>query len=47
MVSNTEKSNRLTNGEILIISTAFKHGMACRAVFLNAIEGTVLLTTLE
>jgi hypothetical protein len=53
MGSNTEKSNRLTNGAILIISTFLKHVMSSAveaesgAVFLNAKEGTVLRTTLE
>jgi hypothetical protein len=53
MVSNTYKTNRLTNGAILIISTVLKHVMSSAAeaeigaVFLNAKEGTVLCTTLE
>jgi hypothetical protein len=53
MVSNTDRSNRLTNGAILIISTVLKHVMSSAAeseigaVFLNTKEGTVLCTTLE
>jgi hypothetical protein len=53
MGSNTDKSNRLTDGAILIISTVLKHVMSLAAeaeigaVFLNAKEGTVLRTTLE
>jgi hypothetical protein len=29
MVNNTDKTNKLTNGETLIISTYFKHVMSC------------------
>jgi hypothetical protein len=53
MGSNTDKSNRLTNGAILIISTVLKHVLSSSAeaeigaVFLNAKEVTVLHTTLE
>jgi hypothetical protein len=53
MGSNTDKSNRPTNGAILIISTVLKNVMSSAveaeigAVFLNAKEGTSLCTTLE
>jgi hypothetical protein len=53
MGSNTDKPNKLTNGDILIISTVLKHVMSSSAeaeivaVFLNAKQGTVLRTTLE
>jgi hypothetical protein len=53
MGSKTDKTNRLANGEILIISTVLKHitssaaGAEIGAEFLNAKEGTVLCTTLE
>jgi hypothetical protein len=53
MGSNTDKTNRLTNGAILINSTVLKHVMSSAAeaeigtVFLNAKEGTVLCITLE
>jgi hypothetical protein len=53
MDSNTDKSNRLTNGAILIIDTVLQHVMLSAAeaeigaAFLNAKEGTVLRTTLE
>jgi hypothetical protein len=53
MGSNTDKSNKLTNGSILIISTVLKHVMPSAAeaeigaVLLNAKEGTVLRATLE
>jgi hypothetical protein len=47
------KTNKLTNGAILIISTVLKHVMSLAAeaeigaVFINAKEGAVLRTTLE
>jgi hypothetical protein len=53
MGSNTDKANRLTNGEMLIISIVLKHVMSSGteaeigAVFLNLKEGTVLHTKLE
>jgi hypothetical protein len=53
MGSNADAANKLTNGEILIISTVLKHVMSLAAeaeigaVFINAKEGTVLRTTLE
>jgi hypothetical protein len=53
MGSNADTANKLTNGEILIISTVLKHVMSSAAeaeigaVFINAKEGTVLCTTLE
>jgi hypothetical protein len=53
MGSNTDKANRLKNGEILIISKVLKHSISSAveaeigAVFLNAKEGTVLCTLLE
>jgi hypothetical protein len=53
MGSNTDKTNRLTNGSILIIITFLKQAMSSAAeaeigaVFLNAKEGTVICTTLE
>jgi hypothetical protein len=52
MGSNADTANKLTNGEILIISTVLKHVMSSAAeaeigaVFINAKEGTVLCTTL-
>jgi hypothetical protein len=53
MGSNTDNTNRLTNGGILIISTVLKHVMSSAveagsgAVFLNAKDRTVLRTTLD
>jgi hypothetical protein len=53
MGSKTDKTNKLTNGSIFIISIVLKHVMSSAAeaeisaVFLNAKEGTVLRTTLE
>jgi hypothetical protein len=53
MGSNTDKSNILNNGAILIISNVLKHVMSSAAeaeigaVFLNNKEGTVVFTTLE
>jgi hypothetical protein len=53
MGSSADTANKLTNGEILIISTVLKHVMSSAAaakigaVFINAKEGTVLRTTLE
>jgi hypothetical protein len=53
MGSKTDKSNKLTNGAILIIITVLKHVMSSAAeaeigaLFLNAKEGTVFRTTLE
>jgi hypothetical protein len=53
MCSNTDKSSRITNGAMLIISTVLKQVMSSAAeaeigaVFLSAKEGTVLRTTLE
>jgi hypothetical protein len=53
MGSNTDTPNKLTNGAILVTSTILKHVMSSAveaeigAVFLNAIEGTVLRTTPE
>jgi hypothetical protein len=53
MVSSADTANKLTNGEILIISTVLKHVMSSAAeaeigaVFINAKEGTVLCTSLE
>jgi hypothetical protein len=53
MGSNAYTANKLTNGEILIISTALKHVMSSAAeaeigaVFINAKEGAVHCTTLE
>jgi hypothetical protein len=52
MGSNADTANKLTNGEILIISTVLTHVMSSAAeaeigaVFINAKEGTVC-TTLE
>jgi hypothetical protein len=52
MGSNAETANKLTNGEILIISTVLKHVMSSAEeaeigeVFINYKEGTVLRTTL-
>jgi hypothetical protein len=53
MGNSTGTANKLTNGEILIISTFLKHVMSSAAeaeigaVFINAKEGAVLHTTLE
>jgi hypothetical protein len=53
MGSSADTANKLTNGEILIISTVLKHVMYSAAeaeigaVFINAKEGAVLRTTLE
>jgi hypothetical protein len=53
MGSSADTANKLTNGEILIISTVLKHVMSSAAeaeigaVFINAKEGTVLRTKLE
>jgi hypothetical protein len=53
MGSNTDKTNKLTNGAILIISTVLKNIMSSVAeaeigtVFLNAKEKTLLRITLE
>jgi hypothetical protein len=53
MGSNADTANKVTNGEILIISKVLKHVMSSAAeadigsVFINAKEGTVLRTTLE
>jgi hypothetical protein len=53
MGSNTDKTNTLTNGEILIIITVIKHIISSvaeaeiGAVFINAKEGAVLHTALE
>jgi hypothetical protein len=53
MGSSTNNDNKLTNGEILIISKVLKHVMSSAAeaeigaVFINAKEGAVLRTTLE
>jgi hypothetical protein len=53
MGRSTDTANKLTNGEILIISTVLKHVMSSAAeaeigaVFINAKEGAVLRTTLE
>jgi hypothetical protein len=53
MGSDTKTNKKLTNGEILIISKVLKHVMSLAAeaeigaVFINAKEGAVLLTTLE
>jgi hypothetical protein len=53
MGSSTNTDKKLTNGEILIISTVLKHVMSSAAeaeigaVFINAKEGAVLRTTLQ
>jgi hypothetical protein len=53
MGNSADTANKLTNGEILIISTVLKHVMSSAAeaeigaVFINAKEGAVLRTTLE
>jgi hypothetical protein len=53
MGSSVDTTNKLTNGEILIIITVLKHVMSSAAeaeigaVFINSKEGTVLRTTLE
>jgi hypothetical protein len=53
MVSSADTSNKLNNGEILIISTVLKHVMSSaaegeiEAVFINAKEGAVLRTPLQ
>jgi hypothetical protein len=53
MGSSADTANKLTNGAILIISTALKHMMSSAAeaeigaVFINSKEGAVLCTTLE
>jgi hypothetical protein len=53
MGSNTDNTNRLTNGAILIVSTVLKHVMSSAveaesgAVFLNTNDRTVLRTTLD
>jgi hypothetical protein len=53
MGSSADTANKLTTGEILIISTVLKHVMSSAAeaeigaVFINAKEGAVLQTTLE
>jgi hypothetical protein len=53
MGNSVNTSNKLTNGEILIISTVLKHVMSLAAeaeigaVFINAKEGAVLRTALE
>jgi hypothetical protein len=53
MGSDTDKSNRLANGEILITSMALKYIISSvaeeesGASFLNVKEGTALCTTLE
>jgi hypothetical protein len=53
MVSGTNTDTKLTNGAILIISKVLKHVMSSGekaetgAVFINAKEGAVLITTLE
>jgi hypothetical protein len=53
MGNSADTANKITNGEILIISTVLKHMMSSAAeaeigaVFINAKEGAVLRTTLE
>jgi hypothetical protein len=53
MGNSVDTANKLTNGEILIISTVLKHVMSLAAeaeigaVFINAKEGAVLCTTLK
>jgi hypothetical protein len=53
MGSNTDKTNKLADGEILIIGTVLKHIMSSAAeaeigaVFINSKEGAFLCTTLE
>jgi hypothetical protein len=53
MGNSSDTANKLTNGEILIISTVLKHLMSSAAeaeigaVFINAKEGTILRTALE
>jgi hypothetical protein len=53
MGNSAGTANKITNGEILIISTVLKHVMSLAAdteigaVFINAKEGAVLRTTLE
>jgi hypothetical protein len=53
MGSDTKPDKKLTNGAILIISKVLKHIMSSAAeaeigaVFINAKEGSVLMTTLE
>jgi hypothetical protein len=53
MGNSVNTANKLTNGEILIISTVLKHVMSSAAeaeigaVFINAKEGAVLRTALE
>jgi hypothetical protein len=53
MGRSADTANKLSNGEILIISTVLKHVMSSAAeaekgaVFINAKEGTVLCTTSE
>jgi hypothetical protein len=52
-VPSADTANKLTNGEILIISTVLKNVMSLAAeaeigaVFINSKEGAVLRTTLE
>jgi hypothetical protein len=52
MGNSADTANKLTNGEILIISTVLKHVMSSAAeaeigaVFINAKEVSVLRTTL-
>jgi hypothetical protein len=53
MGNRTNTAKKLTNGEILIISTVLKHVMSSAAeaeigaVFITAKEGAVLRTTLQ